>query len=393
MLYNTYSQKLSGRTRSRKDPVYYLNMMVVGQSGSGKTSFIRTFYETMKCLVIEDSFKESKSSVMKDLLQPTEELYTISMLTEEDGQRTALTIIDTPGFNSDYSVDHQVAYINKYIDYQFHRTLAEETKVKRDAKAFDSHIHCCLYFIDTSSLDKITENDRYVLRSLSSRVNIIPVIGKADTLTASQRIQLKTMFRREIFDVSNIPIYGNIELGDEDDEDDEDCHGNKGISRRQKIIDMLQDYADEDADSRSMIQYLENMPFTLIGYEEDPTTGNPLTLDEVDIKPLQAYSMINLHEKSSSNKDNFSFNLSYINSRLSKSAILGRKYPWANVECANPTHCDFSLLRHSLLKYHRDMLRVDTFEHFYEKYRTEQLLKRRMNNVNTVKSKKSLSIK
>lgn len=125
MLYNAYSQKLSGNSRSRKDPVSYLNIMVVGSAGSGKTAFVRTFCETLTHDVIQGSYRESKSMVLNDPLQPTKELYTVSMHIQDHGRRTALTLIDTPGFTTGADVDHQVRYIAKYIDYQFERTLAE----------------------------------------------------------------------------------------------------------------------------------------------------------------------------------------------------------------------------------------------------------------------------
>lgn len=135
MLYNAYSHKLS---KSRKDTLSYLNVMVVGSIGSGKTAFVRTFCETLKHDVIQGSFKESKPMVLKDPLRPTDELYTVSMHIEENGQRTALTIIDTPGFTTGYAVDHQLRYIAKYIDYQFERTLAE---VSSSSSRIDNTAH------------------------------------------------------------------------------------------------------------------------------------------------------------------------------------------------------------------------------------------------------------
>lgn len=125
MLYNTYSQKLSGGSRSRKDPVSYLNIMVVGSAGLGKTAFVRTFCETLKQDVIQGSYRESKFMVLNEPLRTTRELYTVSMHIQERGQRTALTLIDTPGFTSGSAIEHQLKYISKYIDYQFERTLAE----------------------------------------------------------------------------------------------------------------------------------------------------------------------------------------------------------------------------------------------------------------------------
>jgi cell division control protein 11 len=56
---------------------------------------------------------------------------------------------------------------------------------------------------------------------------------------------------------------------------------------------------------------------------------------------------------------------------------LGRRYPRDAIECSNQTDCDFSQLKNKLLSSHRDMLRVDTFERFYEQYRTGQLLNRK----------------
>lgn len=125
MLYNAYSQKLSGNSRSRKDPVSYLNIMVVGATGLGKTAFIRTFCETLKNEVIQGSFRESKFMVLNEPLRATSELYTVSMQIQESGRRTAMTLIDTPGFTPGAAIDYQLKYISKYIDYQFERTLAE----------------------------------------------------------------------------------------------------------------------------------------------------------------------------------------------------------------------------------------------------------------------------
>lgn len=130
MLYNAYSQKLPGK--SRKDNVSYLNIMVLGSAGSGKTAFVRTFCETLKNDIIPGSYRESIGKVLQHPLKSTRELYTVSMHVEEDnGQRTALTLIDTPGFTPGPTVDQQIRYIAKYIDYQFERTLAEVRMHKR----------------------------------------------------------------------------------------------------------------------------------------------------------------------------------------------------------------------------------------------------------------------
>ncbi|KAG2203268.1 hypothetical protein INT47_000188 [Mucor saturninus] len=359
--------------------------MVVGSAGSGKTAFIRTFCETLTHDVIQGSYRESKSMVLNDPLQPTTELYTVSMHIQEQGQRTALTLIDTPGFTTGVAVDHQLRYIAKYIDYQFERTLAEESKVKRDAKALDTHIHSCLYFIDIQSINGLSEADRYILQNLSTRVNIVPVIGKSDTLTVAQCNQLKTVFRREIFDILQIPIYGYIEV-----DEDEDMFGKrtstKGYhpSQRTKILDMLHECVEEDndEDASAMIDYLQSMPFTLIGYEEDTQTGRPINIknssnsDSSFIKEQEDEEMQDSPTPVTRKKE-------FIKNKQIIKSVLGRSYPWAVVECCNPTHCDFETLKKALLSGHKDMLRIDTFERFYEQYRTTQLQNRTINRSRT----------
>ena len=127
MLYNAYSQKLSGQQtiRSRKEPVSYLNVMVVGQAGTGKTMFVRTLCERLKSNIIQGTLKESRSMALKEPLRPTEDYNSISMHVEENGERVSFTLIDTPGFDDGLVIDDQLDYAAKYIDHQFERTLVE----------------------------------------------------------------------------------------------------------------------------------------------------------------------------------------------------------------------------------------------------------------------------
>lgn len=125
MLYSAYSQKISSPARSRKEPVSYLNIMVVGQAGTGKTAFVRTLCERLKHNIIQGTLKESKPMVLKDALRPTDDLYTVSMHVEENGERTSLTVIDTPGFDQSIDIEQQLRYVCTYIDHQYERTLIE----------------------------------------------------------------------------------------------------------------------------------------------------------------------------------------------------------------------------------------------------------------------------
>lgn len=252
--------------------------------------------------------------------------------------------------------------------------------MKRDAKALDTHIHSCLYFIDIRSINGLSEADRYILQKLSTRVNIVPVIGKSDTLTAAQCDQLKTVFRREIFDILQIPIYGYIEVDDDDDMFEKKV-SSKGFhpSQRTKILDMLQECVEEDndEDASAMIDYLQSMPFTLIGYEEDAQTGRPISLKH-DTTSNTGLISEQQDEEMSESPTPVTRKKEFIKNKQIIKSVLGRSYPWAVVECCNPNHCDFQTLKKALLSGHKDMLRIDTFERFYEQYRTTQLQNRTM---------------
>ncbi|KAI7885455.1 Septin-domain-containing protein [Mucor mucedo] len=347
--------------RSRKNAVSNFNVMVVGFSGVGKTSFVRTLLET---LLLEeqvedtpskkrrDSFMSENSSVYvheeQQLQGPIEKTltpYTISREIEVDRERIVLTIIDTPGFQQEYLVDKQLHDITKYIEHQFDLTLAEESKVKRNPKAVDTQVHCCLYFIDPkkSALD---EFDIRILKRLSNRVNVIPIIGKADHLTLAQRNRLKPSIIKDIYTNYKIPIYGmpDEDLDEEDDEEEEEEEKEK-IKAPQSLDDFLSqfDYEKEDNDTQSVLDYLRIIPFTFISYEDEPETGKPIQLDN-DIK-------------------------------------LGRDFGWGSIDCLGEKYSDFVKLKHVLLSTHRRYLKLDTVERYYEQYRTERLMYKRATKI------------
>lgn len=129
-------------SRSRKNQISHFNVMVVGFSGVGKTSFVRTLLETLALDQANtiannnnkkrrDSFMSENSSVLvqeqlQGPIERTTQPYTISREIEvEKKERIILTIIDTPGFGAEYLVDKQLHDITKYIEHQFDLTLQE----------------------------------------------------------------------------------------------------------------------------------------------------------------------------------------------------------------------------------------------------------------------------
>jgi cell division control protein 12 len=110
---------------------------------------------------------------------------------EEKGFKTRLTIIDTPGFGD--FVNNQSCWesVVSFIDNQYEDYLENEIQTSRKVTDYDDvRIHACLYFIAPSG-HTLSSLDVKAMKELGSRVNLIPVIAKADTLTKEEIMGFK----------------------------------------------------------------------------------------------------------------------------------------------------------------------------------------------------------
>lgn len=190
------------------------------------------------------------------------------------------------------------------------------------------------------------EYDIRILKRLSNRVNVIPVIGKADHLTLAQRNRLKPSIIKDIYTSHKIPIYGMPDEEDDAEEDEDDENKEKEKSTEPQTLDQFlsqYDYENEDSETQSVLDYLKLIPFTMIAYEDEPETGKPIQLEN-GIK-------------------------------------LGRDFGWGTIDCLGEKYSDFVKLKHILLSTHRRYLQLDTIERFYEQYRTERLIYKRATKI------------
>lgn len=77
-----------------------------------------------------------------------------------------------------------------FLERQYDDILAEESRIKRNPRFRDNRVHALLYFI-TPTGHSLREMDIELMRRLSPRVNVIPVLGKADSMTFSERTAFK----------------------------------------------------------------------------------------------------------------------------------------------------------------------------------------------------------
>ena len=106
-------------------------------------------------------------------------------------------MIDTPGFGDYVNNRDSWQPIIEFLDDQHESYMLQEQQPRRGDK-IDLRVHACLYFIRPTG-HTLKPLDIEVMKRLSTRVNLIPIIAKADTLSPrdmqmfKQRVGLKTL--------------------------------------------------------------------------------------------------------------------------------------------------------------------------------------------------------
>lgn len=173
---------------------FAFNILCIGETGIGKSTLLDTLFNMRF-----DSVPATHDQQCVKLKANTYEL-------KESNIQLKLTIVDTVGFGDQIDKTESYKPIVDYIDAQFESYLQEELKVKRSLHTYhDTRIHACLYFLaptghSLKSLDLVT------MKRLDSKVNIIPIVAKADTITKAELQKFKLKIMSEL--VSNgIHIY------------------------------------------------------------------------------------------------------------------------------------------------------------------------------------------
>ncbi|XP_078256781.1 septin-7-like [Rhinoraja longicauda] len=185
---------------------FEFTLMVVGESGLGKSTLINSLF-------LSDLYsKEYPGPSLR--IKKTVQVEHAKVQIKEGGVQLTLTIVDTPGFGD--AVDNSNCWqpVVNYIDSRFEEFLNSESRVNRRQIA-DTRVHCCLYFIAPSG-HGLKPLDIEFMKRLHEKVNIIPLIAKADTLTPEECYHFKKQIMKEIKE-QKIKIYEFPTAEDEDD--------------------------------------------------------------------------------------------------------------------------------------------------------------------------------
>lgn len=195
---------------------FEFNVMVVGQSGLGKSTLVNTLFKSRVS-------RKSCSSVHQEKIPKTVRIHQVSHMIEEKGVKMKLTVVDTPGFGDHINNNNCWEPIVSYVNEQYEHYLREELNVKRKRHIPDTRVHCCIYFLPPTG-HRLRPIDVEFMKHLGSIVSIVPVIAKADTLTMDERLDFKHRIRQDLA-ANGIQVYPQKQH----DEDPEDCLLNASI--------------------------------------------------------------------------------------------------------------------------------------------------------------------
>ncbi|XP_051533356.1 septin 4a isoform X1 [Myxocyprinus asiaticus] len=290
---------------------FAFTLMVAGESGLGKSTLVNSLFLT-------DLYKDRKMLNAEERITQTVEITKHTVAIEEKGVKLRLTIVDTPGFGDAVNNTESWRAVLDYIDQQFEQYFRDESGLNRK-NIQDNRVHCCLYFISPFG-HGLRPMDVEFMKVLHEKVNIVPVLAKADSLTPVEVRQMKMKgphMRAAMFESHHQPNTTHL------------------ISIREEIekfdINIYQfPECDSDEDEESKLQHQElkdSIPFAVIG------------------------SNIQVESKGR--------------------RFRARQYPWGVVEVENPEHSDFLKLRNMLVRTHMQDLKDITREIHYENYRAQ----------------------
>lgn len=289
--------------------------MLAGESGLGKTTFINTLFATTV-----KSYTDNTQRYSLPLRKNVEIGITKADL-EEKGFRIRLNVIDTPGFGDNVNNRDSWKPIVEFIDDQHESYLRQEQQPDRHS-INDMRVHACLYFIRPTG-HSLKPLDIEAMRELSTRVNLIPVIAKADMLSPEEMKEFKARIN-QVLDAQKIGVYKPA-LNEA-----EEAALRKAVATSGSQAAAAEAESLETAEARAIQELIEAMPFSVIGSENDVE-------------------------------------------RADGNIVRGRKYLWGTAEVENDAHCDFVKLRLMLIRSHMLDLVQSTEDVHYEKYRSKQM--------------------
>jgi septin family protein len=349
------------------------SVLITGAKGSGKTSFVK-FLETALAL---PAHKQTRGHTPPPHMHNDSPFESSYVETDIEGERVGVTLWDSQGLEKSI-IDLQLRDLTAFVESKFEETFNQESRVVRTPGVKDTHIHCVLLLLDPARLDvtmRSKENfstkkslldedealDLDVIRALEGKTTVIPIIAKADTLTAAHMAHLKRLVWSNIKHAKLDPLEA-LSLDDEDDDEspDSEAQDSEFSSSESEIPQatrspprkVTEDTNDEDSDTvGSTFSPVRKTSRALLGPVSSKRTDSCTPGPEELFLPFSVLSP---------------------DSHTSPGALT-RVFPWGEADPCNPVHCDYVRLRECIFGDWRSDLRVTSREKWYENWRTSRL--------------------
>lgn len=207
-LQEAQSKLTSSRPRPHKTwqhrPKRYVKLLVVGDSGLGKTTLVRTLFSVPgQELQLHDGTETSPAQWKRD---PESLCTVLSWEDTDDPSVWVYQVQDTPGYGDDLNIMNNIRSMITYIEQQNRRYLRMELDKQRTVDTSelpDPRVDCCIFCLQPHRLRPV--DLRYMLE-LGQHVPIVPVVTKADTMT----IQEASKYRREVYNKLKNPYVPGV---------------------------------------------------------------------------------------------------------------------------------------------------------------------------------------
>jgi len=173
---------------------FSFNVLCIGETGVGKST------------LIDSLFKRTFEGEPHSHDNPNVQIQDVTYDLKESNVSLKLTIVETVGFGDQINKEDSTNAVLQYIDKNFEAYLQEEMMIKRLLGSYhDTRVHVCLYFIAPTG-HSLKSLDLVCMKKLDKKVNIIPIIAKADTISKNELQTFKQRIMEEL-NKNGVEIY------------------------------------------------------------------------------------------------------------------------------------------------------------------------------------------